>query len=438
MLTGRPAFSGETVTDVLTAVVTREPDLGALPSATPLHIRGLLRRCLQKDPKQRLRDIGEARIAIDAARPAETSRRSCFVRHLNQLKAAGLAGTGGASHPFFSPDGLWVAFFADGKLKKVSVTGGAPLTVCDAPNGRGGSWSEDGTIVFTPEARSNIWRVASAGGKPEAVTTLQPDEITQRWPQALPGGKAVLWTSAISTIAGSFDDANIVVQPLPAGVPRIVVRGGYFGRYLPSGHLVYIRSGTLFAARFGLDRLELSSNAVPAVEGVTANPMAPGFGAAQFAVAANGTLAYLAGPSLRADVPIALMHRDGKATPLRSAPANWTGLLFSPDGGRLAMDIADGKQRDVWIYVRRAEFERTPLARQRSASEINLRPQLEEPAGHDGQRFLPVRSVAIVLRQDGARVQHIVDVDECLYPSPRAHPERFGQPQIQLVDAVAK
>jgi serine/threonine-protein kinase len=111
--------------------------------------------------------------------------------------------------------------------------------LCDAPNGRGGAWAEDGTIVLSPSpARTSLFRVSSDGGKPEPVTSLVEGEATHRWPQVLPGGVAVLYTSSGSP--GDFSDANLVAQPLPSGVPKIVQRGAYYGRYVPSGHLVYI------------------------------------------------------------------------------------------------------------------------------------------------------------------------------------------------------
>src|SRR5437667_5359869 len=124
-------------------------------------------------------------------------------------------------------------------------------------------------------------------------------------------------------------------------------RGAYYGRYLSSGHLVYMRAGTLFAAPFDLDRLEMTGQPVPIVESVAANR----FGAAQFAVSANGMLVYLPGQSGGGDtVPIAWMDRAGKTTPLRATPANWSNPAFAPDGRRLAVDIFDGQQTDVWVY----------------------------------------------------------------------------------------
>ena len=271
-----------------------------------------------------------------------------YVRRLEQLQATALAGTEGAASPFFSPDSQWIAFFAQGKLKKVAVTGGPVVTLCDATNGRGGSWGEDGTIVFTPSTADSglfLWRVSSGGGKPEPLTKPGVEEATQRWPQVLPGGKAVLYTGQGGV--GNYEGANLVVQPLPAGPRKIVHRGGYYGRYLPSGHLVYIHDGTLFAAPFDVVRLEMTGQPVSALEGVASNPST---GAAQFAVSDTGTIVYLPGRSTSGPVPIQLMDREGKTTLLRDTPAIWSSPAFAPDGRRLAMDISDGQQRDVWVY----------------------------------------------------------------------------------------
>ena len=143
------------------------------------------------------------------------------------------------------------------------MTGGAAITLCDAPHGRGRSWGEDGFIVFSPERQNTLWRVSSAGGAPQPLTTLDAGELTQRWPQILPGGKAVLYSSLSPVGDFDFDKGNLVVQPLPNGVRKVVERGAYYGRDVPSGHLVYLRNGTLFAAAFDLERLELTGTPVP-------------------------------------------------------------------------------------------------------------------------------------------------------------------------------
>ncbi len=281
------------------------------------------------------------------------SPRQLFVRRLSEMRATPLAGTENAGNAFYSPDGQWLAFFAAEKLKKVPVTGGAVVTITDAPNSRGGAWSDDGTIVFS-ENRSGLFRVSSSGGAREPLTTLAAGEVTHRYPQILPGGRAVLYTA--HTAPDNFDDATIVVQPLPSGTPTIVHRGGYYGRYLPSGHVAYIHRGTLFAMPLDLDRLGVTGPSVPVIENVTANPSR---GEAQFAFSNSGSLVYLALRGSNNGVPLLWFDRQGRTETLRSTPALFTVHRIAPDGQRIAMDLFDGTQEDVWIY----DFSRDALSR---------------------------------------------------------------------------
>jgi serine/threonine-protein kinase len=271
-----------------------------------------------------------------------------FIRKLDELQGTPLAGTEGAASPFFSPDGQWIAFFAGGKLKKISVTGGAPVNLCDAPRGRGGTWIDDDAIIFTPTNVANVtlMRVSAAGGAPVAFGALSQGAVTQRWPQALPDGKGVLFSEHLSTT--NWDGANLVVAPLSGGAPKVVVRGGYYGRYVPSGHLIYMQQGALFAVRFDLGRLETIGQAVPALEGVAANPALTG--GARFAFSRDGTLVYQPGGNTSAAKPIDWVTGDGKTSVLRATKADWANPRFSPDGQKLAIDISDGKQRDIWVY----------------------------------------------------------------------------------------
>jgi serine/threonine protein kinase/Tol biopolymer transport system component len=452
MLTGRPVFTGETVSHVLASVLKSEPDWTVLPITTPPPVRRLLRRCLEKDRRRRLADLADARLEIEEALtaaseidtsvvPRGSAPRSAgssalpwaatglfaialvfmlwapwrklppspaplrlsaelgadisivnhgdaadvtlspdgtllafvarkeagggdqlYLRRLDRAQATPLSGTNGAKGPFFSPDGQWIAFMAGGKLKKIAVAGGAVVTLCDAPDPRGATWAADGTIVFSPDVRPvpnvTLQRVSAAGGKSESLTPLAPGEVTQRYPQALPGGRGVLFTS--SATIGAFDDADLVVLSLPARTRKIVQRGGYQGRYLTSGHLVYMHEGTLYAAQFDLDRLEATGPPVPALEGIASGSTA---GGAEVALSASGTLVYIPGRSGGGPVPINWLDRTGNATILRSTPANWANLRFAPDGRRLALDIVDG-QNNIWVY----EWARDTLTRLTSDS----------------------------------------------------------------------
>ncbi len=289
--------------------------------------------------------------------PDEGGQRQLYVRRLDQLQATPLSGTEGVRGPFFSPDGRWIGFFADGKLKKIPVTGGAAITLCDAPSDRGGAWGDDGSIVFSATRYAGLASVSSAGGIPQQLTAFDEteQEYTHRWPQLLPGSKAVLFTSPRPYIW--FEEANLIVQTIPAGHRKILVRGGYHGRYLPSGHLLYIREGTLFAAPFDVQKLELTGEAVPIQDGVHASPRG---GSAQFAYSQEGTLVYLPHVNTNPQVTLHWLGRSGETKPLLDVPGDYRSIRLAPGGQRLAVEINDGAQSDIWAY----EWERdmlTPL-----------------------------------------------------------------------------
>ena len=427
LLTGKQTFGGEDITEILAAVVRSEPDWQALPAATPLKVRDLLRRCLQKDKILRMRDAGDARIEIHealiaaptavAATPAAAvhlsaeigvdgslylalgpsallspdgtrlalvasgadQKRRIYVRSLDHLQATALSGTENARDPFFSPDSQWIGFFADGKLKKISVQGGMAVMLCDAPTDRGGSWGEDGTIVFTPDIVVALSKVSSTGGTPQPLTSLDKDvgEATQRWPQVLPGGKALLFTSGTTTAGVSLEDGDIVAYSMTSGQRKTVQRGGFYARYLPSGHVVYMHEGTLFAVPFDLQRLTVTGQPAPILEGVAA---APNSGGAQFSFSETGNLVYIAGGSGSQKLSIYWMDREGRFKTLRETPGGYNNPAFSPDGKRLALEIFDGKRRDIWVYV----WERDTITRLTFGGENNGYPVWTP----DGQRIV--------------------------------------------------
>jgi serine/threonine-protein kinase len=324
---------------------------GTSPPSTPLHVSAELGTDAPLAPLN-VQFGGAATISPDGtavafvAQRADDERPQLYVRRLDQLRALPLAGTAGALAPFFSADGQWIGFFADGKLKKIAITGGAAIVLADAPSTRGGAWSDDNTIVFSPHqlAGTHLLRVSSEGGAAKPLTTLADGEAIHLWPQVLPGGTAVLYTSA--SAPGAYNEANLVLHQLPSGTRKVVQRGGYHGRYLPSGHLVYIHDGTLFAVPFDRDRQEVTGPPVPTLEGLASNSIT---GGAQFAVSASGTAVYLPGPTVGGGTPLHWMGPDGKTTPVRPTSASWTNVLFAPDGQRLAMDIREGGSADIWI-----------------------------------------------------------------------------------------
>jgi serine/threonine-protein kinase len=288
-------------------------------------------------------------LAFTASASRARRQSLLYVRRLDEFSAAPLAGTEGASSPFFSPDGQSLAFFADGRLKRIPVRGGPVVTLADAPDPRGGSWALDHTIVFTPERGGAI--VLRLGAARIDSTPLSGSERTeredliQRWAQLLPDGKNVLYTS--HSRAGDFENANLAIRPLSGGARKVVLRGAYHGRYVGSGHLLFVREGTLFAIPFDLARLETTGTPVPIVERLIATTLS---GAAQFAVSESGTLAYAQGDEAATGTVISWMRADGKLSPLRPMNAIWESLAISPDGSRFAVDMHDGKQWDLYLY----------------------------------------------------------------------------------------
>jgi hypothetical protein len=189
----------------------------------------------------------EAMLSPDGARLIYALHGRLFTRRLELPAATELAGSEGAYAPFLSPDGEWVAFFANGKLKKLSLEGSAPVVVCDAPLGAGGSWGPDGSIIAALSSVGPLSRIPPGGGAPVPVTHLASGEVTHRWPQFLPGGQAVLFTASASL--SDFDGANIDAVVLRDGQRKTLVHDRTFGRYLYAaggpGYLTYIQNGGL-------------------------------------------------------------------------------------------------------------------------------------------------------------------------------------------------
>ena len=310
-------------------------------------LRPLVRLDVDLGPDVSLGSIAGADeiISPDGTRIVYVSQGRLFTRRLDQPNATELAGTQGAYAPFFSPDGHWVAFFTPGKLQKISVDGGSAITLCVANNGRGGSWGEDGNIIAALNLSGGLSRIPSAGGPPTSVTDLQNGEFSHRWPQVLPGGKAVLFTA--SEAAQAFDGANIEVMSLADHHRKTLVRGGMFGRYLPSGHLVYVNRGTLFAVPFDVDRLEIHGTLAPVLAQVGYNA---NNGSAQLDLSQTGTLIYRSGGAGGGLLTVAWLDGAGKTQPLLAKPGVYARPSISPDGQRLAIEVTEGSGTDIWLY----------------------------------------------------------------------------------------
>jgi serine/threonine-protein kinase len=449
MLTGKPAFLNETTSDTLAAVIRGEPDWSALLGNLPISIIRLLRRCLTKDPNQRLRDIGEARIAIEGAisgNPEETAEplaamteprplwRRAFpwavaavaiafaiaygtmywrasreepqqvmqlslalpaplatvfdpnpgspfaispdgsqivfvaaiagqpqqlhLRPFDQRTGTAIPGTENATQPFFSPDGQSVGFFAQGKMRKVSLHGGPAVLLAEAPVPHGASWADDDTIIFAPNFGSGLLRIPAAGGTPQKLTTpnSKEQEISHRWPQVLPGGKHVLFTTQMGSVS-SYDEAHIAVLFLETGKWHTLLTGGSYARYVPSGHIVYAHAGTLMAVPFDLSHMEVRGSPVPVQEGVVTTALTSG--GAEYDVTQSGLLAYVPGNARAPVRSLVWVDRTGLAKTLPAPPKVYVAPHLSPDGKELAVQINDNGDLAIWIY----EFARNTLTR---------------------------------------------------------------------------
>jgi serine/threonine-protein kinase len=431
MLTGRRAFDGETSTEVIAKILERDVDFSRLPATVSPAIVRLLRRCLEKDPRRRLRDIGEARFELEQSEAPDTiivpqrisagrgalSRRRLIVgvialllcaavvgvvlwvmrpvpfrgarplstfaivlppdqqfssvvahvvalsprgthlvyvangrlylRPIDQLSSTPIQGTeGGAGNPFFSPDGQSIAFWHSGELKRVSITGGSPVKLCDwASPLSGASWGADGSILLGL-GNAGIWRVPDQGGMPERVIAVDEKRELASGPQLLPDGRTVLFSLLRpNTNAIGWDNADIVAESLDTHQRKVLLRGGREGTYIQTGHLIYARGGVLFANAFDVARLAVNGGPVPLVEGVrdgsTVNATA------QFNVAADGTLVYVpVEAGAEAQRILAWVTRTGAVQATTAPQRAYDFPRLSPDFKRVAMEI--GPQ--IWLF----------------------------------------------------------------------------------------
>ena len=308
----------------------------------------------------RLADLDDPALALssDGAQLVYVGMREgkqqLYLRVIDSIESNAIPGTDAASDPFFSPDGQWVGFFAQGKLKKVALASGTVQSLCDAPAAHGASWSADGWIYFAPTGASGLWKVSTSGGTPTEVTKLDHSkgEVSHRWPQVLGAGRAVLFT--LWTGPGP-DEKKIVVLDLATGERRALVEGGDTGRYVSSGHLVYARQDVLMAAPMDLARLAVAGSAPI----VLAEQVYGGGEGAQYAVSDVGQIAYAPGNAKRLDRRLAWVDRNGRVDPLPLPPRPYSNVALSPDGRQAAIQV-DENTINIWIYdFARATF--TPL-----------------------------------------------------------------------------
>ncbi|MBI3264842.1 MAG: serine/threonine-protein kinase [Acidobacteria bacterium] len=415
ILTGRRAFDGDTVTDILGAIVRGEPDWRALPAGLPAHANRLLRRCLEKDRRRRLRDAGDVWLELDEPPSEPIDRRASsraggrlgwiaaavfglvaaafaiwsfrpaapapelrvdiatpptpdplslaiapdggkvafvatgggpsrlWVRSIDSTASQPLAGTDGALYPFWSPDGRAVGFFAEGKLKRIDLSGGPPQVLAAANGPRGGAWSRDGVILFAPNATGGLFRVAATGGEPTQVTRVDaPRQISHRFPHFLPDGRRFLFFAQGGS-EGQGVHAASLDQP---GMQRLVDADAA-AMFAPSGFLVFVRQGTLFAQRFDPKGLTLSGEPHRVAPQVAVDATV---NCAALAVSATGPIIYRAGA---ASGPRQLVWFDRAGNAVGSAgspdPETATNPELSPDGARVALNRAVRGNVDIWV-----------------------------------------------------------------------------------------
>ncbi len=340
----RSAPSTSADRDVTHALVTIQPadHLSAIsPDRHPAR-RKPSRRAIALSP--------DGRVLVFSAAGGGTQQ--LYRRALDQEAATTIAGTEGAGIPFFSPDGRWIGFWADGRLKKVPTDGGTAVDLCEAEPVFGASWGADGVIVFG--GRQGLWQVSAGGGKPALLTTVGADEFSHRQPHVLPGGHAVLFT--VQSRAFRWDDARIEVLRRDTGERKNVLENGTDARYLPTGHLIFVRDAVLLAAPFDVLQLRLTGGAIALRDGVMhaiGDDSEPtDSGAAQIDVSESGTLAFVAGEIYPPDqrVPV-WVEAGGKVQPIDVPRRDYMGPRLSPDGTRLAVaHSANRRDDDIWIY----------------------------------------------------------------------------------------
>ncbi len=441
MLTGKRLFQGDTISDTLAAVLRAEPEWDALPVDEAPALCHLIERCLERNPKQRLRDIGEARIFLQdggasgtslsfsrldlrpemaeqkASRPpilaAAVLAAACllvgavigwqllarpepaqvlhtmvpppagtdydlkgtapgpavispdgtmlafsaidseglsrlYLRHLDQGASVSMSGTEGAVYPFWSPDSRYVAFFENtgGKLRKVAVAGGPPVTLCPAPNGKGGSWSRNGDIIFTPDYNTPIYRVPAIGGDPVALTTVGPDHDSHRHPRFLPDGEHYLFTARAG--GGGSQTNSVVLASLDTTMaPRVVSETQAHADY-NHGHLLTVREGVLMATPFSPDQERVTEGGVPLVESVLS---LQGAAVAVFSPSQTGMMVFQTGASIETATTLTWLDLQGGGTMELGDPGQVYHPRISPDGTRAVVEVSNASNEgtDLWL-----------------------------------------------------------------------------------------
>lgn len=279
-------------------------------------------------------------------------RKQLWIRRLNETTATHLAGTDGATYPFWSPDSRWIGFFADGKLKKIETTGSPPETLCDAPLGRGGTWNDRGTILFAPTINNLIHQVAANGGEPKPVLkpTGKPEGEDQRWPAFLPDGNHFLFSRNISR--------ELWIAQLDPPDSHVLLPGCSNAMYVSPGYLIFSRNGALMAQAFDVKTNRLQGEAFPILKEkvIFYGPKTY----AGFAASSSGILSYLADET--SPTQLTWVNRAGQTLSTLGKKGFYQSPRLSPDGKRIVLIRVDPDStsfRDIWTY----ELDRQNLSR---------------------------------------------------------------------------
>jgi eukaryotic-like serine/threonine-protein kinase len=329
------------VTAVLTALATwavSRPQLQEHPQLTRFEIFPLASHPLVVQGADR--DVAISPDGQTVVYRAGT-RAELALRRLDRFDGRVLEGTANARSPFFSPDSQWIGFFDGTSLKKVAVSGGAVITICPSGIPRGASWGDDGTIVFATYV-GELLRVSAGGGVPAVLTKpeVAKGENHHWFPSLLPGGRGILFTS----LASPFPPGQIAALDATTGQIKTLIGDGTQAEYVETGHVVYLAAGDLHAVRFDLERLEVRSDPVVVVEGVSTSAS----GATNYAISKQGTLTYVPAAHAAPKRSLVWVDRKGHETPLNAPPGPYVQARLSPDGTQVALAMRD-EQADIHI-----------------------------------------------------------------------------------------
>ena len=341
---------------MLAAIVASAVTAAVLVPRNPATAPSVARFTITLPEDQLFTNGGRQLIAIspDGTRIVYVANQRLFLRPISELEGHVISGTegegGGILSPAFSPDGHSLVFWsaADQTVKKIAVTGGAPIALCAAARPFGLRWAQD--VILVGQGGDGILRVSASGGKPELVVSVKSGERAYG-PELLPDGQTLLFTLADGTDGARWDRARIIAQSLKTGERRVIVEGASDARYLASGHLVYAQRGLLFASRFDPQRLSISGGRVSVLEGVRRSDGGQ-TGTAHFDVSSTGSLVYIAGPASgsASQGELAFSDRHGVIERLKLPTGAYEVPRVSPDGKRLALGIDDARGANIWVY----------------------------------------------------------------------------------------